>query len=100
MMPNRILREGILKSDAVNKLGLEAELFYRRLISVVDDYGKFDARPAILRAACYPLRVDQVSEMNIAQWLAEIEAAGLILLYAVESKPYLMLYKLGEPRAK
>ncbi len=40
-MPNRVIREGILNSQRVNKLTEPAELFYRRLMSVVDDFGRF-----------------------------------------------------------
>ena len=36
-MPNRILREGILTSERVNALSWEAEVFYRRLMSAVDE---------------------------------------------------------------
>ena len=88
-MPSRILREGILTSERVNKLAPQAELFYRRLMSVVDDFGRYYAHPALLRAACYPLRVDEVSEADIASWLTEVESAGLIALYAVDGKRYL-----------
>ena len=88
-MPSRVIREGILTSERVNKLGAHAELFYRRLMSVVDDYGRYYAHPAILRSACYPLRVDVVREADISRWLTEVELAGLIALYAVDSKRYL-----------
>ena len=88
-MPNRIIREGILTSDRVDSLSPNAELFYRRLMSVVDDFGRFDARPQMLRVSCYPLRVDRVREADISRWLAEAQAAGLIALYAVNGKPYL-----------
>ena len=54
-MPNRILREGILDSDRVNKLSWGAEVFYRRLMSVVDDFGRFDARIDLLKSKLYPL---------------------------------------------
>lgn len=90
-MPNRILREGILTSDRVNELGYDSEVFYRRLMSVVDDYGRFDARPVMLKAACYPLRVDRVREADISRWIAICEKAGLIALYAVNGKQYLEL---------
>lgn len=90
-MPSRVLREGILTSDRVDKLSIPAELFYRRLMSVVDDFGRFDARPVILKVNCYPLRVDVVREADISRWIAECEKAGLIVLYAVDSKPYLGL---------
>lgn len=88
-MPSRILREGILTSERVNSLSPHAELFYRRLMSVVDDFGRFSAHPALLRAACYPLRVDEVREADISRWLSSVESAGLILLYAVNSKRFL-----------
>jgi hypothetical protein len=99
-MPHRILREGILTSDAVDRLTPPAEVFYRRLMSVVDDYGRFDARPSILRAACFPLRIDKVREADISRWLTECETAGLIALYAVDEKPYVLYHKVATPRAK
>ena len=39
-MPSRILREGINTSPKVNALSPMAELFYRRLMTVADDYGR------------------------------------------------------------
>lgn len=99
-MPNRIVRESINTSSRVDQLDPPAEVFYRRLINVVDDYGRYDARPAILKAACFPLRSDKIREADISRWIAICEKAGLIVLYEVESKPYLVLLNLGEPRAK
>lgn len=119
-MPNRILRETILESEAVNRLGFAAEVFYRRLMSVVDDFGRFDARPGVLRCRLYPLKVDTVREAEIARWIAECVKAGVIALYAVngaggsrwvaecdpagptasaDERVYLLLHKLGVPRA-
>jgi uncharacterized membrane protein YgcG len=88
-MPNRILREGILTSERINSLKPQAELFFRRLMSVVDDFGRYSANPALLRAHCYPLKLDEVREADISRWLTEVESAGLIALYAVETKRYL-----------
>lgn len=100
-MPNRILREGILTSERVNNLGPAAELFYRRLMSVVDDYGRFDARPTLLRVSCYPLKIDSIREADISRSLAEAQSAGLIALYEVDGKPYLqMLDFRQQTRAK
>lgn len=90
-MPTRILREGILTSERVNALSPPAEVFYRRLMSVVDDYGRFDGRPGLLRVSCFPLRVDTVREADISRWIAECVKAGLLVLYAVGGKPYLEL---------
>jgi len=87
-MPNRIIREGILTSDKVNSLSPEAEVFYRRLLSKVDDHGTFDGRPDILRAALFPLRLDSVSADNCTQWLAECCKCGLLVHYCNKNKPY------------
>lgn len=87
-MPNRWLREGILDSERINALDWPEEVFYRRLMSKVDDYGLFDARPAILRTTLYPLRVDRVREADIARWIATCEKAGVIALYVYGGKPY------------
>ena len=88
-MPSRIIRDGILESESVNLLSWEAELFYRRLMSVVDDYGRYNALPLLLRSRCYPLQIDRVVDSHIESWLKECTEAGLILLYSIENKPYL-----------
>lgn len=90
-MPVRILREGILTSERVDLLGVHAEVFYRRLMSVVDDFGRFSANPKLLRAACFPLRLDTVSDADVTSWLQECIAAGLVTSYEVSAKQYLEL---------
>jgi hypothetical protein len=98
-MPSRILRESILESDPVNRLGWPAEVFYRRLMSVVDDFGLFDARPSVLRSRLYPIQVDLVTEAEVAGWLLQCVQLGLVRLYSAEGKLYLEFLKLGKPRA-
>lgn len=98
-MPTRMLREGILDSEAVNSLSAEAEVFYRRLMNVVDDYGRFDGRAKVLRARLYPLRVAQVSEADVLRWMAECEKAELVTCYTADGKPFVLFHRLGSPRA-
>lgn len=90
-MPNRIVREGILTSERVNALTPNAELFYRRLLSVVDDFGRYTANLTLLRASCYPLKLDSVKEDSISKHLAECVGARLIVLYTVADKAFLEL---------
>lgn len=100
-MPNRILREGILTSERVNALNWEAEVFYRRLMSVVDDFGRFSAHPSLLRAALYPLKLDTVRDANMERLLALVEQASLVRVYEVAGKRYLeMLDFRQQVRAK
>lgn len=89
-MPNRIVREGILTSERIEALGWAEEVFYRRLMSVVDDFGRYHANPKLIRAACYPLRLDKVSDADIGKWLTVCVEAGLVSVYpAKDGKRYL-----------
>jgi len=92
-MPSRIVREGILSSDRVNALSPMAELFYRRLLNVVDDYGRFHGAPATLRAACWPTCPDKITEKQVIQWLSECLANDnpLIIRYHSGSSVYVQV---------
>lgn len=83
-MPMRLVREGIITSERVNMLSEGAELFYRRLMSRADDYGRFEANPTLLRAALYPLRLDRITDADVKRWMAECTAPAprpLIIVY-------------------
>lgn len=95
-MPNRILREGILTSEAVDSLSEHAELFYRRLLSVVDDHGLFYGNPKLIRAACYPLRLDRVSDDDVRGYLEECLAAGLVSFPSISGKTVIIVRKFGQ----
>ena len=96
-MPTRMLRDGILTSERIALLAWDAEVFYRRLMSVVDDYGRFYATPMLLRAACYPLQLDKVSDADIGKWLRCAEKAALVSVYpAQDGKRYLELLDFGQ----
>lgn len=95
-MPTRIIRDGILTSERINALSANAELFYRRLMSVADDHGRYSANPTLLRASCYPLKLDSVKEDSIKKHLAECRDAGLIVLYTVDNKQFLQMVDFGQ----
>lgn len=96
-MPTRIIRDGILTSEPIATLGWPAECFYRRLMSVVDDYGRYYALPALLRAACYPLHLDKVSDSDIGKWLTACVNAALVRVYlAQDGKRYVEMQKFGQ----
>lgn len=95
-MPNRILRDGINSSERIARLQWPEEVLYRRLMSVVDDYGRTDANPQLLRSRCYPLQTDRVRTADISRWLAACQQAGLILHYEVDGKWYLEIRDFGQ----
>lgn len=83
-MPNRILREDILTNPRVASLGWAEEVFYRRLMSVVDDFGRYYADHGLLRAACYPRQLSKVSDSDIGKWLACLQKAALVRVYPAQ----------------
>lgn len=95
-MANRVIRSEILTSDAVNSLSWAAEVFYRRLMSVVDDFGRYDGRVAIIRSNIYPLQLDKVSESDVIKWMDECSKAELVSFYYFDKKPYLEILKFGQ----
>jgi hypothetical protein len=95
-VPNRIVREAILTSERVASLGWPEEVFYRRLMSIVDDYGRTEANHQLLRSKCYPLQTDQVRAADIARWMAACQKAGVILCYEVGGKQYLEVLNFGQ----
>jgi len=101
-MPNRILRDGILTSEAVDRLGSHEEVFYRRLYSIADDHGRYYANPKLIRAAAYPFKLDRVSDSDIGKWLTSCVETGLVRVYpASDGKRYLQIVKFGQQvRAK
>ena len=90
-MPNRILKDSICTSPNIDALSQEAETFFYRLLVQCDDFGRMDARLAILRARCYPLRLDAVTDKHVSAWLAELVNAELVLLYSVDGRQYLQM---------
>jgi hypothetical protein len=96
-MPNRILREGILSSPRVDKLDEAAEVFYRRLHSVVDDYGRYHADACLLLAACYPLRVKKIALTKIQKMLQQIIEEKLAKLHRTKKGDVVELIDFRQP---
>lgn len=101
-MPTRRIRDGILDSKRVNALEPLGELFYRRLLNVVDDYGRFTANPSLLVTACYPIRPEYVSETYVSEQLTTCAELGLVRLYEGKDRGhYLLVRNFRQPvRAK
>lgn len=99
-MPTRYLRPGIRDSESIEQLSPLAETLFYRLLVTVDDFGRTDARPAMVKASCFPIK-DSVTATSCRKLLDELRNAGLIRLYEANGKPYLELSKWDNPpRAK
>lgn len=100
-MPNRMLRDWT-GSDKVNKLTVNSERFFVRLIMKVDDFGCFYADPRLLKANLFPLLLDNIRDADILRWMDECQKAGLIVVYENSSKRYCQIldFKQRLDRAK
>lgn len=94
-MPQRFLRPGITNSDAWNSVSFEAQSFYIRIITLVDDFGRYDGRIPVLHGQCFALRND-IKPQRTAALRGELHESGLIDVYAVDGKDYLQVAKWSE----
>lgn len=94
-MPQRILRDGILDSRAVSSLSDDGQILYYRLISIVDDYGRYEADIDVVRVKCFPLLLDRWPLSRVSSALTDVstmrtsDGQELIKIYTVKSKTYL-----------
>lgn len=86
-MPNRIIKESIAESDKIASLTDFEFRVWIALITLADDLGRGDARPAIIKGRAFPLR-DGITFKNIDGALHGLASKGCISLYTVGGKPY------------
>ena len=87
-MPNRIIKESICSSEKLNQLSDFEFRLWVGLITYVDDAGRGDARPAIIKGRIFPLR-DRITNKDVENALSHLAAIGCVSLYEVDGKPYL-----------
>ncbi len=95
-MPQRFLRPGITSSRRWNSLDWDAQSFYIRLLTVVDDYGRYEADPQILKSYCFPIRED-VTLQCVSNMCSQLKEVKLVEFYSDrDGKPFLQLTKWQE----
>jgi hypothetical protein len=102
-MPSRFLKESITASESLDNLTEAEEAFFMRLLVVVDDYGRTDARISMLHSSIYRLTPTRATDEQIGHYLVSLEREGMISLYRVDEKPYLQIInwlKYQLPRSK
>ena len=100
-MPNRILKESICTSETIAELSWFEEVLFYRLIVSADDFGRYDARPAIIKGRLFPLA--GVTVKQIADALNKLASVGIVALYEVGGHGYLQITTWSRhqsPRAK
>lgn len=87
-MPNRIIKESAFTSDKISGLTDFEFRLWVGLITAADDFGRVDARPAILKGRIFPLR-ERITYKDIGAGIQRLAAKGCVSLYTVDGKPYL-----------
>jgi hypothetical protein len=99
-MPTRYLKSGVRDSESIDKLSPLAETLFYRLLVTVDDFGRFDARPAMIKANCFPIK-ESVTLNKCKDLVSELKESGLIHVYESDGKQYLQMCKWdNKPRAQ
>lgn len=94
-MPQRFLRPGLITSKRWDAVSWQAQSFYIRLLTLVDDFGRYEADPTLLRSHAFPLR-DDVRSSRVTELCEEIAKAGLVTFYRLGDKEYLQIDKWQE----
>lgn len=82
----RSLKPECWQDERVGALGRAARLLFIGLITLADDEGRLRAQPSMLIGSLFPW--DEVGPRELAKWLDEIVAEGLIVRYQDEGRPY------------
>lgn len=91
-MPNRILKESICYSDDLDKLSSFEETVFYRLMVRADDFGRMDARASYLKSMLFVTKKG-ITEKNVADAVSKLASVGLVRLYEVDGKPFLLFPK-------
>lgn len=94
-MPQRFLRPGITTSDKFNSVPWDTQVFFVRLLTLVDDYGRYDAHPLLLKGHAFAMRPDVTVE-RIIEMRDELSKSGLVTFYEVKGKEFLQVEKWQE----
>lgn len=87
-MGNRMIKESIRTDKQVNELNDFCFRLWTYLLTYVDDYGRGNADPDLLKGFCFARRKD-VTTKHIEKGLEELQNIDLIRLYKVEDEIYL-----------
>lgn len=96
----RRLYGGFVKGQRINKLSLNAEAWFWRILATVDDFGNAEADPELCRSATAGRR--NVTTAQVSKWLKEMRQVGLIEIYKVKGEWFLHVtgFEESQPAGK
>ncbi len=94
-MPQRFLRPDIRTSERWNETSFGAQSLYVGLMTLVDDFGRYDGRAKLIHGEVFILRSD-VKPQQTAAWLNELHERDLIQLFDIGGKMFLQVSRWKE----
>ncbi len=100
-VPQRFLRPGIRTSVRWNSASRNAQALYVALLTLVDDYGRYDGRPSVLCGDAFSvwneLNPDSaINPQEVAALSCDLMRIGLADFYEVDGKKYVQLVQWQE----
>lgn len=102
-MPQRFLRPGITNSERWNAVSWQDQSLFIRLLTLVDDYGRFDGRPSVLVGYCFsvwnaqnPNEAIDAYQIECALQRLAADSVQLLEIYEVGGKPVLQITQWQE----
>ena len=100
-MPQRFLRPAITNSERWNACSFKAQSLYVRLMTLVDDYGRYDGRAGLLCGHAFSVWNEMnpklaVNPQETAALCWQLSDNKMIEIYEVEGKRYIQLTQWQE----
>lgn len=89
-MPQRFLKPGLTTSLKWNACSWQAQSFYIRILTLVDDFGRCEGAALLLRSLAFPLHED-LRTPQVQKLGEELQANQLAIFYKVDGKEYVQL---------
>lgn len=97
---DRMVYAGIVTSDLKRRHPAHIREFYRDLLHVCDDHGRFEANAVLLRAVLFAPILERVSVRDVQSWLQILHLAGDVTLYTANGRGYGKVTKWRQRRLK
>lgn len=93
-MPQRFLKPGFRTSARLAKCSRDARLLYVNLITLADDWGRYEGDVTLLKNECFPY--DDVATEVFQSWLNELIEVSVLVRYSVGEIWYIQIERWTE----
>jgi len=84
----RMIRHAIRSSERFEQLNWRERDFFYGLLTWADDFGRFEANPAVVRTGLYVATLRKISVRDVQEMLVRCHQLGLIQLYTVAGRGF------------